>query len=242
MINEKRFAETYNSFWNTILPLSANAIRSLKTISHNISNELDKYEYLPRRRAIINHFAFNLYKYSIKNNIFVLSIKDSPKLVERLVNLTQNQLKSFISKDLPDLKYLRDVEILEAFEMANYMETFFKNHYKWQSRKIVANPKFPGCGFIKNCYGDILINKDLYEIKATKKFFETKDIRQLLTYCALNFNSKKYIIENVGVYNPKMGSYFKININDLCLLFSGNNSIFVFSNIIDFVSSFDMSN
>ena len=106
----------------------------------------------------------------------------------------------------------------------------------------MVNPLFNGCGIIKNCYGDVIADCDLFEIKATKKFFEPKDIRQLLTYCALNYNNKKFNIKNVGIYNPKIGQYFKINIDDLCLLVSGKDSTYVFNEILNFISSYGIHN
>lgn len=237
MINEKRFAESYNSFWNTILPMSASAVKNLKIISHNV-NDVIEYEYIPKRRALINHFSFNIYKYSIKKKCSISIIKKDSELIKKLLCLTQKQLSAFISKDLPNLEDLNRNEMQESIQIAENLEMFFKKHYKKSNTKIIANPKFRGCGIINNCYGDILIDKDLYEIKATKKYFEPKDIRQLLTYCALNFNNKRYNIENIGIYNPKVGLYFKINVNDICSLASGNNSITIFNSIVDFVSTY----
>ncbi len=241
MINEKRFAESYNSFWNTILPLSASAVKNLKIISHSV-NDFIEYEYIPKRRALINHFSFNVYKHSIKIKSSIAAIEKDSELIKKLLCLTQKQLFAFISKDLPNLEDLNHNEIKESLQIAENLEAFFNSHYKKSNGTIIANPKFRGCGIIKNCYGDILANKDLYEIKATKKYFEPKDIRQLLTYCALNFNNKLYNIENIGIYNPKVGLYFKININDLCSLASGNNSITIFNSIVNFASTYDSHN
>lgn len=238
MINEKRFAETFTSFWNVVLPLSNSAIKNLKTISHTVTDAVDT-EYIKSRRAFINHFAFNIFKHSIKVNKIVHLLDN--EVINRIHNLTQKQLNAFISKDLPDLRTLNAKEIEEALLMAENIETFFATYYKAKN-KILVNPLFNGCGIIKNCFGDVIVNNNLFEIKATKKFFEPKDIRQLLVYCALNSRNKKYDIENIGIYNPKVGQYFKIGVDELCLMASGKESTIIFNDIINFISNYDVHN
>ena len=41
------------------------------------------------------------------------------------------------------------------------------------------------------------------------------DIRQLLTYCALNYESTQYDIGEVSIVNPRLGTEYRCSLEDL---------------------------
>jgi hypothetical protein len=81
---------------------------------------------------------------------------------------------------------------------------------------LVVSPQFEGCGIVDTCVGDVLIGPVLYEVKAGDRPVRSIDIRQLLTYAALNFAKKHRPIDRIGLVNPRLGKFFEIDLDTLC--------------------------
>jgi hypothetical protein len=102
-------------------------------------------------------------------------------------------------------------------------------------------PIFPGCGIIDACRGDLIVSNILFEVKAGDRLFRSVDVRQLITYATLNQISKRFTIEKVGLFNPRIGVSATISVDDLCFEISGKNSIELFSEIAAAISSGEIS-
>jgi hypothetical protein len=106
-----------------------------------------------------------------------------------------------------------------------------------QTLKVTFEPNFAGCGFLNPCVGDVLIGDALYEVKAGDRRFRSTDIRQLLTYCALNYAAGTCTIKKAGCVNPRRGTYFILELDAIAYAMAGKSSSELFSDIIYYVSS-----
>src|SRR6266404_7727905 len=86
---------------------------------------------------------------------------------------------------------------------------------------MIVSPLFPGCGFVDESEGDLLVGNTLYEIKSADRNFRLVDFRQILVYLALNTSARTYDIHNVGLINPRTGVYFEIKVDEFARSLSG---------------------
>jgi hypothetical protein len=233
MISEKKFINGYGFFWGSILPMSKVFLRKmnkdllLSTNDYYLDSATDG-----RRRSFISLLGFNLFANSIGINNYLQLIKQNG--IEEVENLTRNQLKNYEFQEIGLLSKLTEIEINEAIELAIRMRKFF---IKYESNsQINISPFFKGCGFIENCFGDVIVNNTLYELKAVQRNFQVVDYKQLITYCALNYMSRQYDIKEIALYNPRSGNYFKHNIDQFSMMISGKPSTILFGEVIEFIS------
>ena len=107
--------------------------------------------------------------------------------------------------------------------------------------KSVIRPVFLGCGYIETSEADLICNGTFYEIKTVNRHFRGVDVRQVITYCALNFASKQFFIQNIGLFNPRSGLICDINMDEVCRGIAGVTSDELFATIIETVSSGETS-
>ncbi len=107
--------------------------------------------------------------------------------------------------------------------------------------KIIVRPVFDGCGYIDASEGDVILGDVIYEVKTVERQFRGTDIRQVVTYAALNSLSKQYTVSNIGLFNPRSGMYFQENIDVLCWEISGKTGQELFSEIEKAISSGETS-
>lgn len=106
---------------------------------------------------------------------------------------------------------------------------------------IICRPEFKGCGIVDKCEGDILIENTLYEIKAGERPFRSIDLRQVLTYLALNRISESVGIDSIGVVNPRVGISFEMSVDEFSFEISGRDAVSLMDSIVYGMSSGDVS-
>ncbi|WP_127575732.1 hypothetical protein [Paenibacillus barengoltzii] len=231
MISEKEFIFNFSFFWKSILPTSS---LFLKKINDELYTK--EYEYLNsgitgRRRSFISYVSFQIYvcfaNKQYQEDQFTF---ETYKLIE------PEYIKRFCELDSDDSEITLPLNVIEYEEtmiLAQRLYKFFSSNY---NNQIVTNPAFKGCGYLNNCYGDIIADDTLYEIKMVNRNFRIQDCKQLLTYSALNYATKQYQINNVALFNSRSGKLVKMNIDDFCLTLSGKSATFLFGEIIEFIS------
>jgi hypothetical protein len=116
------------------------------------------------------------------------------------------------------------------------LESYFDDY---SPNSILIQPRFRGCGILDSCYGDILGKKCLFELKMADRNLRSADVRQLLTYCALNHHSSQYEIESLAILNPRRGLEFAFQVEDLAQRASRKNASELFHGITSFLSDFE---
>ncbi|WFU71964.1 hypothetical protein [Bradyrhizobium sp. CB2312] len=130
-------------------------------------------------------------------------------------------------------------ELFDIEEQRNRLSRMFC--FDGMGGALLIEPSFPGCGMIDAGKGDLIYSNALYEIKAGDRLFRSVDVRQLITYSALNYVSKRFQIDSLGLFNPRVGVSATIPVDDLCAEISGKQSSDLFFDIVAAISSGDIS-
>ena len=239
MINEKQFVENYGFFWKSSLPLSNFFLREVN--NHQVKGDFDflTSQINGRRRSFLSEVSFKLLKDSYE---YEYDFSDDTKLSERLVNvekICRDFFKLYQEADSQLYDYLNEDEKKETIELSKRIKNFLNEYLK--CKELLVYPKFSGCGFLDTCYGDILVDNILFELKMVNRNFQLNDFKQLIVYCTLNFLSNEHKIEKIGLYNPRKGKYVIYDLDEFCLNISGKTSTSLFSEVIEYVSSGELS-
>jgi hypothetical protein len=231
MISERKFAESYTSFWREIIPTGEDYIRRINLKLERFDTPIESN--LPsQRRALINELAFRLFCVTIKEaKPSIISLPD--EVIEEEVKVTSSHILRF--KDTKkSITKINEKEKQESIELGNRLLEYFKP--KAINSEMILCPEFPGSGIVNTSEGDIILGSILYEIKSGDRSFRLIDLKQTLIYCALNYGRQKYNIDKISLLNPRLGLYFIESIDDVALAVSGSSSSYLLWNIIEFAS------
>ena len=230
MISERKFSTAFTSFWNQELPRAEAFLRRVNLSSEHYTNEIETFSSThPDRRAIVNELGYRLFKHSnlppntSKKTEYEIA-ESVRNYISRLSIMTDNRVRETVS----------DIEICEARAIADSLSLYF-DHMRYS--KMHFSPEFLGCGMLQTVRGDILADHTLIEIKAGDRTFRQTDLRQLLTYCALNFESHSYILDELCLLNPRRGIVYLSSISNVAIECSGKSYVDLFGDIIEFLSS-----
>ena len=241
MITERQFAEQFSGFWNQCLPLltpqtvAAMNIQGIPmpTARGFVAKPLDPTED-PANNDLVADTGFGIFTAAIQREKSVYSIRNtailkkvSESAVERISRLRNTEGKN-------RAKHLRGMD--DPMKIATCLEDFFEDE---GAGKLVIQPRFKGCGILDSCYGDLLKGNTLYEVKCVERNLRSIDLRQVLAYCTLNYQSQQFNITEVCIVNPRRGISFRFNVESLALQTSGKNSAELFHQISDFLMNFE---
>lgn len=112
-----------------------------------------------------------------------------------------------------------DVEREEAVRLATVYEHFIK---LWPADdEVCFLPRLLGYGVLNSCHADLSIGRTLYEVKTVGRKFQSRDLRQLLVYLALQTATGESRWNYGGLLNPRMGVHCKFSIDWLVTRLSG---------------------
>lgn len=129
---------------------------------------------------------------------------------------------------------VEEAEAIRIFEC-------LRNYFASRKEKALSRPVFHGCGYVDSSEGDLLTGRSLFEVKTVDRPFRSIDVRQLVTYGALNHLSQQYRIDSFGVFNPRRGIFFELPVETVCYEISGQPSQELFEAVIHAISSGDIS-
>ena len=229
MSSETRFATSHSDFWQALLPMGENYIRShnmeLKSFTRPLHSELPA-----NGRGLINEAAFLIFGEAVKLSRRPFSLPSAR--VDELLQEAADYVAKLRQAGATDPQAFAERSSLEALQIAERLHLFLINEHS----DVVVKPPFPGCGWIDAACGDVLCGTTLYEVKAGDRHFRISDIRQILCYCALDFSAKKYGIKEVALINPRAGNLIKEDVELLCQKLSGSSSADVLGEIVNYIS------
>jgi hypothetical protein len=191
------------------------------------------------RRAFINEIGFTLFYNSVHDKKTGFVHNPSPDELTKATEAARDVI-SRINDDRADCANdPNEDEVGDATEQ--YKRLWRELTYRTSIDGVIVRPKFFGCGIIDACYGDAIVGGTLFEVKAGERGFRSIDIRQLLTYAALNHISRGYEIRCVGLINPRTGISFEMNLDDVCFEVSGMGAPDMLSKVVQVISSGDIS-
>jgi hypothetical protein len=240
VISGSAFCKLYSSFWRDLAPTTDLFVRRINLGQYVRDFSEMEVATAPARRGFINEVAFNLFCGSIRRgerwppNAF-----SADEIRAAIASIQASIARRDVGKELqfesdPDIDEMADIT-----EQHRRMMRVFAFDYPQST--VVPEPIFAGCGIIDTCMGDLLVASTLFEIKAGDRLFRSIDVRQLVTYAALNHISKQFEITRVGLFNPRVGIRIEIGLDELCYEISGKRSVELLNEIYLATSSGEIS-
>jgi hypothetical protein len=229
MISERKFAASYTSFWNQVLPRVDGYLRRINCLCERYADEIPVIASAHRdRRAIVNELGFRLFEAACaEKHVSHRRVREIAKSVQQYVEVLSHSNDGVVREPVTEK------ELDEAAAISASLKGYFKGT---PIRELLFWPQFPGCGILHATKGDIIHGKRLYEVKAGDRSFRVTDMRQILTYCAMDFTTGKYGIKDVVLLNPRRGTYFCTSVDQLVKESSGSSPVDFFSNVVEFLS------
>jgi len=202
MISETTFSRGYSSFWQEYFPWLNNYTQVInRDLTTRVFRPIGKSEDAVFR-SINNIVSFTHFKNIRQEKKYSLlsSFEEAKRIV---TNFPRNNLSSYVMTTLHK-------EIIE-FQVDKLIDRF--------GLDCEVYPIFPGCGILNSCSGDIFKQDTLIEVKAGERGILPSDLKQLISYTALNWinSGNNYMIKNIEVFNPRQGLVWS---NDLSTFIS----------------------
>jgi hypothetical protein len=226
MTSEVAFATQHTSLWHVLTPTSERFVRQINLNLDRYARELSVGDD-PSRRGFLNEVAFQFAR--LKYHTDNATIFDACTSARGRLATLEREVRGAV--DDPSENEIGTIKAIQE-SLLNFIR-----HRSSPALKVMFEPKFPGCGFLNPCIGDILIGHELYEVKAGDRRFRSTDLRQLITYSALNYAAGICTITKAGCVNPRRGTYFALELDTIAYEMAGKSSSELFSDIIYHVSS-----
>jgi hypothetical protein len=237
LIDAVTFAVSYGAFWNTYTPMCEHFVRRLNLDGYDrFSPPMDRSN-TARRRALIAEYAFSLFVERKKVAWQSFSRSAEERIEAAAWHETEVRLRSYVSQGLDLKSKWSEEERAETRVLAQRLTRFFDDH----TRRLVLRPVFCGCGFIDASEADLIYGETIFEIKTVERAFRSQDVRQVITYAALNTALEQYKFKKAGLLNPRHGVYYEEDLEYICAQISGRSSADLFALILDAVSSGEIS-
>lgn len=232
VIDAATFATSYNAFWHANTPTCEHFVRRLNM------DGLERFEppmakSSTSNRAVIAEFSFSLFVERKRNDLAGGERRPDDAIEEAAWLMAKMRLAPYVNQGLTlDRKFDED-ERREVVEILRSLVRFFTD----PNRRLVLRPTFSGCGFVDASEGDVIFGETIYEIKTVDRPFRGSDIRQTITYAALNFAAGQFDIGNIGLINPRRGQFCDIDLDYVCSEISGRPAQELLATIIQAISS-----
>lgn len=230
MIDASSFATYHNAFWADCTPTSEHFVRRLnldktERWSPPIAKPADKI-----RAAFVSELAFARFCGLVEGvDASQLDMTAMVETKKRLLPLMDDPA----TLDAP----FTDAEKDQMQKLERGLTAFFRH----RGSTLQTRPMFQGCGYIDASEGDVISGSCLFEVKAVDRSFRSTDIRQLVTYCAMNHALGQFRLDSIGIFNPRRGLWFEMSVDDVCHEISGQSAQELFDNVVHGVSSGDIS-
>lgn len=229
VITEKRFAQAYHSFWHTAIPMATSYVRRRNLHLTRFAEPLTSVS--GDNRGLINETAFRLFAQSCSEGTTVQGL--SPDVTVASMNAALQFIWRFRERSRAPLDSLSESGAREAMLLARRLEACVGS---LEPSRLVVSPRFAGCGWLDECNGDLLLDNMLCEVKSPDGKFRGWDIRQLLVYAALNFQSRAHDIVKICLINARVGVLLVEDLESLSLELSGVSATDLLGEIVAFVS------
>lgn len=167
---------------------------------------------------VLAEFAFRIAAGVLEAGTSVKAVAKDPSLTEAANIMAAKKIFEFRdSLALNDLR-LSLKEQQEGFHLASVYEQFLK---LWPSEHVTFSPAIKGNGLLNTCFADLAVGKTLYEVKTVSRPFQSRDLRQLLVYLALQSATGDMRWEYGGLLNPRLGVFCSFNVDWLVTRLSG---------------------
>jgi hypothetical protein len=236
MISATEFARSHTSIWKILAPTMDLFVKRMNAFMLERKFPPLQSSTVPHRIAFVNEIGFELFQGAAEagftRSTQQVDLDASVKVARTLIS----RMRGVVQEDVADPT---EDELDDSASQANRLERFFRAVSRGNS--IEVSPVFPGCGIIDECVGDVYFSNTLYEVKAGERLFRSIDVRQLLTYAALNKAAPRRRLTEIGLFNPRSWVAFTAPLEEICVEVAGLKADELFGEIIRVVSSGDTS-
>lgn len=242
MISDKQFSEDFSGFWAGCLPFltpQAVAQLNLRGTSMPAGNGFVVKPLIgssPNSNSdVVAEAAFGLFATAVQRKVTVVSVTRDGLLLESVIAGAVQRISAYRAFGNA-VNPVAAPSVADATELAIRLENYFSAK---EFSTLAVQPRFKGSGILNSCYGDLLCDDCLYEVKMVDRNLRGVDLRQVLTYCALNSQSQQAVINSVAILNPRRGIIFQFNLDELAHYACRKTAAELFHEIIGFLGSFE---
>lgn len=236
MIDASTFAASYNAFWNVNTPMCEDFVRRINLgLVDRVWPPLAASN-TTKQRAVIAEYAFSLFVERERGLMADCQLPSRAGVEAAAWEATEQHLRPYVGQGL-ELQREFDSEAKEEISsIAARLNQFFRG-----AAPCVFRPLLRGCGFIDASEADIIHGPVLFEIKTVDRTFRSTDVRQTITYAALNYAARQYEIDSVGLVNPRRGQVYQCSLDEACWEISGRPAEKLLSLVIQAIAGGDIS-
>lgn len=233
MIDAARFATLYTAFWSMATPTCEHFVRKLNAVLYErIFPPLNDTD--TKDRAFIAEVAFALFVAHAEGRVAGQPKTDIEAAAE---GEARRRLLPFLRQGFVLPAELGRQQMDEAWALSGRLSSYFDPALK----NLIVHPIFSGCGLVDRSEGDVIWGTGLYEVKTVDRPFRSNDVRQLLVYAALNHLAGEYEIGTLGVFNPRRGVSFEVDVEEAVWEVSGRPPSSLYEEIAQVVASGEIS-
>jgi hypothetical protein len=223
VISTNSFAR-HSSIWTQVTPTLEQVVRwansARKSLGQSVPSRSD-----PPRNSLISETAFLLARY------YHASLEPPPVEVEL-------EARSFLAH-LPRTEGVVQELTSDEWEEVYELKERITSYTHWLP-EVEFSPLIPGCGVVDQAIGDVLANSELIEVKAVARPFRSADFRQLLTYVAMLYSSRK-AIEKITLVNPRNSYYFTTALDFVAGASSGKSTVELLQELVEWMIGLQVS-
>lgn len=248
MISERAFAKSFTSFWQELVPLLTPRFMGIfneayeKTLVEEDGKPIQAIPIDPSIRAdIVAEFAFWGARLVRERGHAPGSLFNDPALIQEASQRAFEVVERYEGLKPEVVEPLSPIELQQGLALTENYEALYRACTP--AATVTFGPRFQGCGFLNAAEGDLGINRTLIEIKTTTRRVSSKDLKQLITYLALDAGAGLHRWSNVAIFNPRRGTLHLAEIDALLLRISGGKPrVDVLRELVEFVQATELVN
>lgn len=222
MVSERQLSRGFSAWWRQIAPgLSVRWLAALTAGTGALATGIDRWAepivqvLPPRDNDLIAEVAFGLFALARQDGVAVAEV-EAPRIVEIVDQATRRIMALRASG-----RDLSGIMTTEHLCLAAVLATRLQQWVSMQGGPVAVQPRLPGMGIVDSCHPDLIVGKELVEVKMGQSLFRISDIRQLLVYAALMWHCPERSLERVTLTNPRLGVTWGFGIAELVRDISG---------------------
>lgn len=248
MISERAFAKSFSSFWQELVPLLTPRFMGIfneayeKPLAYENGLGIQAVPMEPTIRAdIVAEFAFWGARFLWERGLSPGNLLEDSELVREASQQAFEVVEKYEGKKPEVVIPLSLTELQQGLALMRNYEALYRAGAPMGT--IAFGPRFQGCGFLNAAEGDVGINRTLIEIKTTTRKVSGKDLKQLITYLALDAGAGLDRWSRVAVFNPRRGTLHLADVDALLLRMSGGKPrVDVLRELVEFVQATELVN
>lgn len=248
MISERAFAKSFASFWQDLVPLLTPRFMGIfneayeKTLVGEDGKAIKPVPMDPNIRAdIVAEFAFWGARLMRERGQAHDEFVNDPALIQEASQRAFDVVEQYEGTKPEVVGPLSPIELQQGIALTKNYEALYR--VGPAGALVTFGPRFQGCGFLDAAEGDLGINKTLIEIKTTTRRVSGKDLKQLITYLALDAGASLHRWSNVAIFNPRRGTLHLAEVDSLLLRVSGGKPrVDVLRDLVEFVQATELVN